>query len=243
MKLKELNIEERPSERLIAKGSSALGNAELLAILLRTGSGNKNVLEMSHELLAAAGSLTELSAMSIDKMQAIGGIGKNKAATVTAAFELGRRFAAEGSRSPCRAITNASQIFSIMFPVLKGIDHEECWILYLNRANHILYKEKVSTGGLSSTTIDTNSILRKAIEKKADGIILVHNHPSGNPQPGKADVVETERLKKAAETFSISMLDHVIISDSGYYSFADQMIYDSSQISVAEVHETTRTLA
>lgn len=243
MKLKELNIEERPRERLIAKGSSALGNAELLAILLRTGSGNKNVLEMSHELLAAAGSLTELSAMSIDKMQAIGGIGKNKAATVTAAFELGRRFAAEGSRSPCRAITNASQIFSIMFPVLKGIDHEECWILYLNRANHILYKEKVSIGGLSSTTIDTNSILRKAIEKKADGIILVHNHPSGNPQPGKADVVETERLKRAAETFSISMLDHVIISDSGYYSFADQMIYDSSQISVAEVHETTRTLA
>lgn len=243
MKLKELNIEERPRERLIAKGSSALGNAELLAILLRTGSGNKNVLEMSHELLAAAGSLTELSAMSIDKMQAIGGIGKNKAATVTAAFELGRRFAAEGSRSPCRAITNASQIFSIMFPVLKGIDHEECWILYLNRANHILYKEKVSIGGLSSTTIDTNSILRKAIEKKADGIILVHNHPSGNPQPGKADVVETERLKKAAETFSISMLDHVIISDFGYYSFADQMIYDSSQISVAEVHETTRTLA
>lgn len=243
MKLKELNIEERPRERLIAKGSSALGNAELLAILLRTGSGNKNVLEMSHELLAAAGSLTELSAMSIDKMQAIGGIGKNKAATVTAAFELGRRFAAEGSRSPCRAITNASQIFSIMFPVLKGIDHEECWILYLNRANHILYKEKVSIGGLSSTTIDTNSILRKAIEKKADGIIMVHNHPSGNPQPGKADVVETERLKKAAETFSISMLDHVIISDSGYYSFADQMIYDSSQISVAEVHETTRTLA
>lgn len=243
MKLKELNIEERPRERLIAKGSSALGNAELLAILLRTGSGNKNVLEMSHELLAAAGSLTELSAMSIDKMQAIGGIGRNKAATVTAAFELGRRFAAEGSRSPCRAITNASQIFSIMFPILKGIDHEECWILYLNRANHILYKEKVSIGGLSSTTIDTNSILRKAIEKKADGIILVHNHPSGNPQPGKADVVETERLKKAAETFSISMLDHVIISDSGYYSFADQMIYDSSQISVAEVHETTRTLA
>lgn len=243
MKLKELNIEERPRERLIAKGSSALGNAELLAILLRTGSGNKNVLEMSHELLAAAGSLTELSAMSIDKMQAIGGIGRNKAATITAAFELGRRFAAEGSRSPCRAITNASQIFSIMFPVLKGIDHEECWILYLNRANHILYKEKVSIGGLSSTTIDTNSILRKAIEKKADGIILVHNHPSGNPQPGKADVVETERLKKAAETFSISMLDHVIISDSGYYSFADQMIYDSSQISVAEVHETTRTLA
>lgn len=242
MKLKELNIEERPRERLIAKGSSALGNAELLAILLRTGSGNKNVLEMSHELLAAAGSLTELSAMSIDKMQAIGGIGKNKAATVTAAFELGRRFAAEGSRSPCRAITNASQIFSIMFPVLKGIDHEECWILYLNRANHILYKEKVSIGGLSSTTIDTNSILRKAIEKKADGIILVHNHPSGNPQPGKADVVETERLKKAAETFSISMLDHVIISNSGYYSFADQMLYDSSQISVAEVHETTRTL-
>lgn len=243
MKLKELNIEERPRERLIAKGSSALGNAELLAILLRTGSGNKNVLEMSHELLAAAGSLTELSAMSIDKIQAIGGIGKNKAATVTAAFELGRRFAAEGSRLHCRAITNASQIFSIMFPVLKGIDHEECWILYLNRANHILYKEKVSIGGLSSTTIDTNSILRKAIEKKADGIILVHNHPSGNPQPGKADVVETERLKKAAETFSISMLDHVIISDSGYYSFADQMIYDSSQISVAEVHETTRTLA
>lgn len=226
MKLKEINAEERPRERLLSKGAQALGNTELLAILLRTGNRGKNVLETSTDLLCAAGSLTELASMSPDRLTNFSGIGKDKAATICAAFELGRRFSAEGSKYPRTVITHSRQIYEMMIPLLKGLDHEECWIIFLNRANYVLSKEKLSSGGLASTTFDTNSILRKAIEKKADGLILIHNHPSGNPQPSAADIKETTRMKKAADTFGISMLDHIVISDDSYYSFSDEMIVE-----------------
>ena len=223
MKIKEINEAERPRERLLLKGAEALGTAELLAILIRTGNGRKNAIELAYELMTVAGSITGLSAMSTDRLTAISGIGKEKAAVISAAIELGRRFAAE-TGSPEASITSPEQIYTLMRPLLKGIDHEECWVLYLNRSNRILCREKIFTGGLSSTTIDSNTILRKAIEKRADGLILVHNHPSGNPRPGEADIRETARLKKAAETFSISLMDHVIITDGCFYSFADERI-------------------
>jgi len=111
-----------------------------------------------------------------------------------------------------------------MAPILKGLDHEECWILYLNRSNIVIIKEKLTSGGLSSTSIDTNMIMRKALEKRADGLIMTHNHPSGNPHPGQADIKETERLKKASNTFGISLLDHLIIANGCFYSFADEQI-------------------
>ena len=158
MKLKDINEEERPRERLFTKGAEALSNAELLAILLRTGYGKKNVLEISHELLHNACDLTGLSSMSIDKMMEVPGIGKDKAVTITAAFELGRRFASESSTSPRTPITTSKQVYELMAPILKGLDHEECWILYLNRSNIVIFKEKLTSGGLSSTSIDTNMI-------------------------------------------------------------------------------------
>ncbi|MGM9739494.1 MAG: DNA repair protein RadC [Candidatus Cryptobacteroides sp.] len=223
MKLKEMNLEDRPRERLVAKGPEALGNAELTAILLRTGGGGLNVLETAQALLASAGSLSGLSAMSLEKMMETKGIGLDKAVTISAAFELGRRFAAEKAGSPAQ-ITSAGQIYEIMQPLMKGLDHEECWIFFLNRANRIIFKEKLTTGGQSSTVMDSGIVIRKALEKKALGLILCHNHPSGSPMPGTADAKQTESLKKAAETFGISLLDHVIIGDGCYYSFADEEI-------------------
>ncbi len=224
MKIRDITKCERPRERLLEKGASALGNAELMAILLRTGRNGKNVLEMAYETLAHFDSLTVLANSSADKLMEIRGIGKDKAATIAAAFELGRRFSEENATTVHIPVTRARQIFDLMIPILKGLDHEECWVIYLNRANYIIYKERMSAGDLSSTTIDTNVIIRKALEKKASGLILVHNHPSGNPQPGVADIKATSRLKKAADVFNLSLMDHIVVSDDCFYSFSDEMI-------------------
>ena len=222
MVLKELNKEERPRERLAAKGAYALSNAELMAILLRTGGMGRDVVSVARELLGLAGDLTTLSMMSIDKMTEIRGIGKDKATTVTAAFELGRRLAAEKSGTDSRPITNARQAFELLLPVMKGLDHEECWVIFLNRANRITSKDRMSSGGQASTVLDTGMIIRKALEKKASGLILAHNHPSGSPYPGQADIRQTQELRKASSTFGISLIDHIIICDSCFYSFADE---------------------
>ena len=200
MTLKEMNKDDRPRERLVAKGAAALSNAELTAILLRSGGAGVNVLDMSRELLVKAGSLTGLSMMSLDKMMEVRGIGRDKAVIVAAAFELGRRFTAERTGNDDGPVTNPRQVFDLLIPVMKGLDHEECWVLYLNRANRVIGKERLSSGGPVSTVVDTGTILRKALERKARGIILAHNHPSGSPYPGQADIKETQALKEASGT-------------------------------------------
>lgn len=221
----EMNPEERPREKLTAKGARALDTCELMAILLRTGTGKKNVLEAARDLLASAGNrLTTLADFSMEKMCEIKGIGTDKAATVAAAMELGKRFVYERNLEKRVSVTNARQIFDIMFPLLKGLSHEECWIFFLNRANYIIGKEMLSTGGMAATVLDVRIIIRKALEKKAHGIILVHNHPSGNPMPGTCDITQTKNLKKAAETFEISLVDHIVIAGDRYYSFADEEV-------------------
>lgn len=223
MKISEMREEERPREKLLSRGAKNLDDSELLAILLRTGTGKKNALEIASDLLDAAGnSLTGLAGFSTERMQEIRGIGADKAVTVAAAMELGKRFVYE--KNDCRSmpVTGARQVFNLMFPLLKGLSHEECWIIFLNRANIVIGKELLSTGGMSATVLDIKIIIRKALEKKAHGIILIHNHPSGNPVPGSNDMKQTMNLKKAAETFDISLLDHIIIADDRYYSFADE---------------------
>lgn len=152
------------------------------------------------------------------------GIGPDKAVTIAAAFELGRRFSAEKSMLPRISVTGPEMIFDIMNPVMNGLRHEECWVIYLNRANYVIGKEMVSSGGLDATVIDVKIIVKKALEMLASGIILVHNHPSGNPRPGVNDVKYTEVLKKAAGTFDISLLDHIVMTDSAFYSFADECV-------------------
>lgn len=225
MKLKELNSDERPRERLIEKGAASLSNAELVAILLRTGTGRMNVVDVARELLKSGGNkLTAIMTMPPEKMCEIGGIGRSKAVTIAAAFELGRRCTLETSVEQKDSITNPKAVYRIMIPELRGLDHEECWGLFLNRANYIISKERFSSGGLDSTVIDTKTIARKALEKKATSMILVHNHPSGNPTPGTSDIRETRRLKTALETLGISLTDHVIVSEDSFYSFADEQI-------------------
>lgn len=225
MKIKEMSLDERPREKMSEKGASALSNAELIAIILRTGTGKMNALETARHLLkSSGGSLTELAGASAEKMMKTEGIGRMKAITISAALELGRRFASEKAPFQKTAIKNAGMVYKIMSPLLKGLLHEECWVLFLNRANFVIDKEKASSGGTTATIIDTKRIVSKALEKNASGLILIHNHPSGNPRPGKADIEQTEILKKALSTFDISLVDHVIIADDRFFSFADERI-------------------
>ncbi len=223
MKIKELGQDDRPREKMAEKGVGALSNAELAAVIIRTGCGEENAVDISRKLLKSAGdSLACLSGMTVGQMCRTRGMGPGKAASVAAAFELGRRCAAEASRVEKVSITGPAMVYRHMLHYMKGLGHEECWVIYLNRANYIIGKEKLSSGGVSATVIDVKMIIRNAIERLASGIILVHNHPSGNPQPGASDIRQTGILKKAAETFDISLVDHIIIADDSFYSFADE---------------------
>ena len=227
MKIKELFLDERPRERLLKNGSQSLSNVELLAILLHTGTQKQNVLELSRSLLEVTeGKLGGIASMSIDNLLKLDGLGPGKVATLAAAIEFGRRCAAEKAIPGRKSVSSPAIVYRIMIPHMKALDHEECWILYLNRANQLIAKEMMSSGGLESTIIDCKMITRKALEKKASGLILVHNHPSGSPLPGAADINQTRTLKKALSACDISLLDHVVIADSSYYSFADEQIVE-----------------
>ena len=225
MKIKDLSLDDRPREKLLEKGPSALSNAELLAVLLRTGSGKFNVVETARLLLkSASDSLLSLSSMNYSELCRTCGVGPDKAAAVTAAFELGRRRERETSGTDKISITRPDMIYIMMLPLLRGLKHEECWVIFLNRANYVIGKERISYGGLDSTVIDVRHIVKKSLDLMASGIILVHNHPSGNPRPGVSDIRCTEMLKKAVDTFDISLVDHVIVSDDSYYSFSDEAV-------------------
>lgn len=210
---------------MLAKGPEALDNVELLAILLRTGTGGMNVVDVSRELLKSADeSLNGVAGMSVEKLCEINGIGPGKAVTIAAAFELGRRCASEQIVRSRTSVSSPEVVFRMMLPLLRGLDHEECWVLFLNRANYVLGKERMSMGGMESTIIDTKAILRRSLERKASGIILVHNHPSGSALPGHADMTQTGLLKKALQACEIQLIDHVIVAEDSWYSFADEQL-------------------
>lgn len=212
---------------MFSKGAGAMSNAELLAILIGSGTKDENVLEVSNKLLKiSGGKLSNIASMDPGQITSVNGIGKNKYAAIAAAFELGRRCALEEPGIEKNSITNAGMVYRIMIPHMKGLDHEECWVLLLNRANYVIHKEMIGLGGITSTTVDTKIIMKKALDKKACGIILVHNHPSSNPRPGKMDMEVTSSLKKASQTFDISLIDHVIVSDDSYYSFAEDRVIE-----------------
>lgn len=225
MKMKDMCLDDRPREKMIRNGAASLSNAELIAILLRTGTGRNNAVETARLLLKMAeGKLRNLFSMSLDRICTIDGIGMSKAVAIAAAMELGRRSAEEDSSIEKVSVTSPAIAYRKMLPHMKGLHHEECWILYLNRANYVIGTEKASSGGLDSTTVDVKLIAKKAIEKLASGIILLHNHPSGNPRPGSADINLTQKLKKALDFFDISLVDHIVVCDDRYYSFADENV-------------------
>ena len=225
MRLKDLCLDDRPREKMVEKGSAALSNAELLAIMIRTGTGKMNVVDVARALLAEAeGRLNSIADMSMEKMCSVNGIGPSKAVTIAAAFELGKRCAMELSVPEKVSVSSPKVVFRMMLPLLRGLDHEECWVIFLNRANFVLGKERMSVGGLESTVMDVKAILRRALEKKASGVILVHNHPSGSAMPGQADIKQTGALKKALQTCEIHLIDHVVIAEDSWYSFADERL-------------------
>lgn len=229
MRIRDLCAEERPREKMIIRGAASLSNAELLAILLRTGTGKHNVLEVAHTILARVdGELDVLAGMSVDVLCETEGVGTGKAVSLVAAFELGRRWFSEGGTTKRRKITGPEDVFRMMYPLLRDLESEECWMIYLNNANVCLGKERLSTGGTDSTVLDSKIVLRKACEKKASGIILVHNHPSGNAYPSPADIARTRAIKNALKACEMSLIDHVVVGSSNYYSFADERLIDFS---------------
>lgn len=225
MRLKELCLDDRPREKMLEKGPGALSNAELLAIMIRTGTGKMNVVDVARTLLSSAeGRLNAIADMPMERLCSVSGIGRSKAVTIAAAFELGRRCSMELAVPDKVAVSSPKVVFRMMLPFLRGLDHEECWVMFLNRANYVLGKERMSVGGLESTVVDVKAILRRALERKASGVILVHNHPSGSAMPGQADIRQTAVLKKALQTCEIQLVDHVVVAEDSWYSFADERL-------------------
>lgn len=215
-------VEERPREKVMANGIQFLSDTELLAILLGSGTRNMTAVELARLMLKGVGnSLQLLGRQGVGDLVRIKGVGPAKAITVLAAMELGRRRAGMQHTEKI-PVKSSETVYKVFHPILGDLEHEEFWLLMLNRANRILGRFKVSQGGLSGTVIDTRIILKKALDNLASSIIVCHNHPSGNKQPSDADVKITEKLKKAAEILEIKLLDHVIIADKSYFSFADE---------------------
>lgn len=214
--------EDRPREKLLSRGKKELTDAELLAILLGSGSRKENALQLAKRILNSVDNdLHELGRRSIPELKRFKGIGEAKAVIIAAALELGhRRQILQLRQRP--QIKGSQDAFQILSPVLLDLPHEEFWILLLNRANRVLGRERISIGGVAGTVVDAKVIFRIAVEYSACSLILSHNHPSGNLQPSTADCDLTQKLRQAAETLDIMVLDHLIISDSGYYSFADE---------------------
>ncbi len=226
MKISQMSSEERPREKVMYFGARGVTNADLIAVLLRTGTRKESAVEIAQHLLSDCnGYLTEISARSIESLSTINGIGTTKAITLCAAFELGRRMGEEKFRHRKNAVTSAGDIYKLFGPAMKGLPREECWVAFLNRSQYLIGKEKISQGDDVSTIFDVGRIVKRSVELQARNIVVVHNHPSGNPMPGKADMAETKKLKEALAPFNIKLIDHVVISDDCYYSFCDECVY------------------
>jgi len=223
--IKEWNEEERPREKMLLKGCNSLSSAELIAILIHSGSSDCTAVDTARDLLETSdNSLGNLSKMSCEQLTSIRGIGKAKAATLMAAVELGKRMAAERTGQPI-TINSSGSVARMMAPFLKDLDHEELWIIYLNKANKLIGKEMISRGGISSTIVDIRIIVKKCIEKMASSVILLHNHPSGSPRPGGMDYTQTKAVKEALSVVDIALADHIIIAGNKYFSFFDESIH------------------
>jgi DNA repair protein RadC len=216
--------DDRPREKLLMKGPAALSDSELLAILISTGTKEKSAVDISKEVLnAAKKNLNELGKLSLTDLMKINGIGEAKAITIAAAMELGRRRQSEPLFSKT-SIRSSNDIATYLQAMLKDYAYEIFAVVYLNRSNKINHFEIISKGGITGTVADPRVILKKALEQDATAIVLCHNHPSGNLKPSTADEELTQKIKEAAKYFDIRVLDHIIVSEEGYYSFADEGI-------------------
>ena len=222
--IKNWALDDRPREKLLSKGPAALSNSELIAILLNNGSKNKSAVELAKEILKLGqDNLNELGKLSLKDFKQVKGIGEAKSIIIAAALELGRRRQATASLDK-PVIKSSKDIAQYLQALLKDHAYEVFAVVFLNRANKINHFEIISRGGITGTVADPRIILKKALEEDATSIVLCHNHPSGNLQPSRADEELTKKIKEAAAYFDIKVIDHIIVSEDGFYSFADEGI-------------------
>jgi DNA repair protein RadC len=216
--------EDRPREKLLLKGKSALSDAELLAILIGSGSRNETAVELCKRILGSAtNNLNQLAKLNVSELTKFKGMGEAKAITIIAALELGRRRKEQDSLKREKIVTS-KDAFNVLYPDLADLPHEEFWVLFLNRANYVISKSHISKGGTAGTVADSKLIFKQAIEQLACTIVLCHNHPSGNLKPSEADIKLTKQLKETGKIIEIPVIDHLIIADNSYFSFADEGI-------------------
>lgn len=219
--IKNWSEDDRPREKMLQKGRSTLSDAELIAILIGSGSRDESAVALSQRILASIeNNLNELGKLSIRNLTGFKGIGNAKAISILAALELGRRRREEDALEK-KKITSSNSVFELMQPLIGELPHEEFWIVYLNNSNKVLQKTQLSKGGITGTLVDIRIVLKNALQLGAVGIILVHNHPSGTLQPSLADKQLTQKIKTAGESLDIKVLDHIIITEKAYFSFAD----------------------
>jgi len=220
--IKSWALDDRPREKLLQKGKLSLTDAELIAILIGSGNKNESAVELSKKILSQhQNNLNILGKLSVAQLMQFKGIGEAKAISIIAAMELGRRRRSEDALELIK-ISSSNSVFEVLQPILGELNHEEFWILYLNNANKIIEKFQISKGGITGTLVDVRITLRKALELGAVSLILAHNHPSGNLNPSEADKPLTQKLKIAAERLNIKVLDHLIVTEKSYFSFADE---------------------
>lgn len=222
--IKSWAVEDRPREKLLLKGKSSLSDAELIAILIGSGNQQQTAVELSQHILNQCdNNLASLSRRSIKDLQKFKGIGEAKAVTIAAALEIGRR-RKEFEPDKQFKISSSKDVYDLLNGVFMDLTVEEFWVIYMKRNNEVINKEMLSRGGVSGTVVDAKIIFKRAIEETASGIILAHNHPSGNLKPSHEDISLTKRLKEAGQTLDIQLLDHLIFTDSAYCSLSDEGI-------------------
>ena len=216
--------DDKPREKLMNKGKASLSDAELIAILIGSGSRNESAVQLSKRILSSVdNNLNALGKLSLQQLMNFKGIGEAKAISIQASMELGRRRRAEEAIE-LKKITSSKSIFEMMQPIIGELLHEEFWIIYLNNSNKVVSKSQLSKGGITGTLVDVRLVFKNAIEIGAVSIILIHNHPSGALKPSEADKQITRKLKLAGESLDIKILDHLIITEANYFSFADEGI-------------------
>ena len=216
--------DDKPREKLMLKGKSALSDAELLAIIIGSGNRNESAVDLSKRILAhVQNNLNALGKLSLKQLMEFKGIGEAKAISIIAAAELGRRRREEEVPELIK-INSSRVIFNVMQPIIGELPHEEFWVLYLNNANKIIHKAQLSKGGITGTVVDIRLVLKMALEYNALSIVLSHNHPSGKLIASDSDIELTQKIKIAVKQLDMNLIDHVIITENGYFSFADQGI-------------------
>jgi len=222
--IKHWSDDDKPREKLVQKGKSVLSDAELIAILIGSGSRNESAVELAKRILASVNNnLNELGRLSIKQLMQFKGIGEAKAVTIAAALEMGRRRRGEDAQKITK-INSSRDAFDLLRPKMGELEHEEFWILYLNNANKVLHSSQLSKGGLTGTLVDVRIVMRQALEVGAVALVLAHNHPSGTLRPSEEDRKVTQKLKRASEALDVKVLDHLIITQKDYFSFADDGI-------------------